>query len=214
MLRPSEKPQLALDGENDPRRFLWIAYGILYIIVIGVVSHPSIPEFFPPGVLSGLLLISPLLGISYLLRDAIQYNYEDTIEKRNGSSGLWVSMIFVLFASFATYQYRNPDYAIAGSTAFVIASFVDGIVFSKMRHQSLPLRLLISNVFAAVLDVFVFMSLMIIQGHFEINWAYDMALVVMEIFPGIVVFILGSSLFTRAMQAVNGGITRRIQRGG
>ena len=105
-------------------------------------------------------------------------------------------MLVVLLVAFITYQYKDPSVALVGTLAYVVASFVDGVVFSKMRRSNLPVRLLVSNVFAAVCDAGVFIAGMALQGHMAIDWVNDGLLVFMEILPGLIVFILGMYWFS------------------
>ena len=214
MLRPSEKPQLALDGENDPRRFRWMVYGVLYALVSGLIAHPSIPEHFPPGSFASILVVWPLAGIDYLLRDMIQYSYEDSPEKRRKTTGFWPATLNAWIVIFVTTLYKDPSVVLAGSASFMVGIFVDGVVFSKMKNSSLSSRLLVSNLLGSVCGACLFMLIITLQGRAIIHWFDSILTVLMVTAPALIIFIMGTALFSRALGAIDGSITRKIQRGG
>jgi uncharacterized PurR-regulated membrane protein YhhQ (DUF165 family) len=195
------------------RNIQWLVYGALYVLIVGIIAHPKIPESLPHGSLGSILIVWPFIGIAYMMRDAVQFSYENTLEKRQKSSGFWPSMAFVILALILTHSYRHPSVAMAGATAYFVASLVDGLVFSKLRNWGLCHRLLISNVFAAVFDSGIFMAIMIAQGHMNADWPSNILITLMEIAPALMVFLLGSTVFSRAFRLMDYAIVRQIKRG-
>ena len=216
MLRPSEKPQLALDGENDPRRPLWLVWGVIYVVLITVLNIPKLVAWFPPASAS-TIIVSPLFGISFLLRDAIQHSYESVSGGAGRFRGFWVSMMFVALGALANVFYADPTTLVPSVVAFVAGSAIDGIVFSLTnKNRGLSYRLLISNVWAGPVNTILFVTLAYGLSHvnFEVFSTVIIPKIFMQILPGLIIFILGTTLFSRAIRAVDGNINRRIQRGG
>ncbi len=211
-MKPSSVPNIP--GVASELNIQWIVWGVIYVVLITILSHPNTVAFFPSGSWRVLLVAFPLWGITYMIRDAVQYSFENTAEKKAKSSGFWPSMVFVALAAVISFIYGDSAARIPTVTALVVAITVDGLVFSRLRHLNLTQRLLFSNIAAAFCDAPIFITLMLLMhDHLQLNMFRHVLTVFMEIFPALIVFILGSTLVAKALGLADFGIGRRINRG-
>jgi hypothetical protein len=192
---------------------LWIVYGVVYVIVITILNIPKFVEWFPPASAS-TIVVSPLFGLSFLLRDAVQYTYENTREKKAKSSGFWISMVFVGLGVLGNILYADPITLLPSVVAFVAGSVVDGVAFSMSKAHSLGYRLLYSNVWAGIVNTTIFVTLAygLAYMNFEIFWNVLLPKIFMQILPGLLLFLLGSTMIAKALGLADFGIIRRIHK--
>jgi hypothetical protein len=198
--------------KSEPN-ILWAVWGMVYAILVTVLNLPMVSDFFPPGSMQGILFGWPLWGITYMIRDAIQYSYEDSVEKKAKSSGLWPSMFFVVLGCVGNLIYADPLIMLPSVIAFFAASLMDGWIFSKTRAYRLGVRLLVSNIGAGIVDTTLYLSIMYGLGHISLNIPHHILTAFMEVFPALIAFILGTTIFAKALGVVDFGIGRRINRG-
>ncbi len=203
-------PKLNIQREPNIQ---WIIWGVMYTILVVVLDLPAALEFFPVGSIHAVLFIWPIWGITYMLRDAVQYAYENTAEKREKSSGFWPSMLFVGLGVLGNLWYAPPLIMWPAILSIVTAGVVDGIIFSLTKRYGLGYRLLFSNIGAAIFDSGIFLFIMTYFEHTQVDIQYQVLTASMEVFPAFVAFILGTTIFAKALGVVDFGIGRRINRG-
>ena len=181
---------------QEPSKVQWVAVGILYLVVVILSNHPRMVGIFPHGSTQSLLVMLPMVGVAYMLRDGIQYLFEDTQKKRVTNSGFWPSMIFVGLGVMFTLIYADPQAKTAGTVAYAVASVVDGIIFSALRHRSFSHRLLLSNIAGASMDCWIFMVLMNKTGYMN-NDFYDMLTsTFLQISPALIIFLFNGTVLS------------------
>jgi uncharacterized PurR-regulated membrane protein YhhQ (DUF165 family) len=190
----------------------WIVCGCLYLLLVVLSNHPRIIEIFPHGSTASLLIILPMVGIAYMLRDGIQYLYENTPEKRAQGAGFWPSMLFVGMGVIFTWLYGGVSSRLAGAVAYAVASVLDGLVFTKLRRHGLAYRLLLSNVVGAIADCCIFIIIM--------NWTHRMSSDLNDVFisaflqisPALILFLLSGTVLSRVLGVFDYTIVKRIRR--
>ncbi len=167
----------------------WVFWGMIYVLLVTILNGPDIISWLPPGKWIEPLVIAPLWGISFIFRDVIQYLYEDTNTKKTNAYGFWISMIFVGLAAIVSLNFGDASIKESSVIAFVIAAFVDGIIFSWVRGKSFAHRLLLSNIVCtALVDVPLIEFLQIQDGVIDFNLARSFFGAFMEVSPALLLF--------------------------
>jgi hypothetical protein len=181
---------LKVKSIHEEPNITWIIYGVFYIALVFGLSYPPLVTYLPVGSMSTILITVPLWGVALMLRDMVQYTYEDTPEKRQKSSGFWPSMGFIIVGAIINGIYADPSIKVAVIVSCLGSSMVDGIIFSRSHHRSLTFRLFYSNVIASVCNAFLFVMSMRLTGHFTFNMFHMTFGTFMEISPALLFFVL------------------------
>lgn len=198
-------------GLQQEPKIQWIICGLVYLLLVILSNHPRIVAMFPHGSTISLLIMLPMVGIAYMLRDGVQYLFEDTPEKRAKSSGFWPSMIFVGIGVFFTLFYADPSARIAGAVAYAVASMVDAVVFSKLHRHGLAYRLLLSNVVGAVADCWIFMAVMNWGHQMDSSFGDAFISAFLQISPALLLFLLSGTVLSRVLGVFDYVIVKRTK---
>ena len=134
----------------------WVVPGLAYLTLVMFIHAPWFLPKFNQAYFSNLL-IAFLLGVSYVLRDVIQLNYES---KQTGTMsaryGLFLSMVFVALGSVIVLNTGVDYIRTPGAAAFFLGALADGLMFTLLAGHSLGVRIFYSNVAGAVVDQVVY----------------------------------------------------------
>lgn len=115
---------------------------------VGTVCVNDGPCLIPVGL--GLLAPSGvlLIGLALVLRDMLQE-----------AVGLPLVLLAVLLGTVISWGSADPSIAGASAVAFLFAELVDLIIYTPLRKKGLHTAVLVSGVFGAFVDSFIFVYL-------------------------------------------------------
>jgi uncharacterized PurR-regulated membrane protein YhhQ (DUF165 family) len=131
-----------IDVPATAAAILFLAFVVAANVIVGE-EGPDSTKYV------AFLLVGPVLT----LRDFLHRRWEvDDFQ-------LWLRILGIVIAGAAlsyVFALDNGDVPIASAVAFTVATLLDTYVFSRLRNDSLSIRVLVSNLFSGLADTFLF----------------------------------------------------------
>jgi len=169
------------------KNYMWVALGILFLLMLWTVNDVAMLQMLAWNSGGYNIVASTMVGITYVLRDAVHAAYEQKYPARNG---FYPSMIFVGIGCVITYVAGDPFIAMASVAAYIASTTVDGVLFSTRWHESFGYRCAYSNMWAAFVDTIIFDWVMWSKGELNLVLMDELLTLFCKILPALAIFVL------------------------
>lgn len=163
---------------------LSIVLGNIFVILFGMGTLMLLKTADPNQVYFSLTFP---LGAMWI---GLTFSFRDFVQRFWGHKKCWIWMVA---ATFITYFF-NAQVAIASIVSFIAAEAIDWIIFYLLRHKSLKVRLIVSNLVSCPVDSILFVTIAFgVVWYSEAVWGqalvkYSFGLIALVFVPYIELF--------------------------